>query len=110
MLKPEISLPVALATGAVVAALYQTHMPNLADVKASPSGNPYVNGSRKTTTLTAIGIVGAISLLSHDPTVFTVGGLMVIALDFAYRHADAQDHHTGKVLPQPTASATASSE
>ena len=36
-LKPEISLSLAAATGALVWGIFQGHMPSTADVRANPS-------------------------------------------------------------------------
>lgn len=109
MLKPEISLPVALGTGAVVVGIYTLNMPGLTDVKGAPAGNPHVAGSRKVATWESIGLVGVLSLLTKDPVVFLVGGLMVVGMDFAYRHANVQDPQNGKVMPAAMTPSSSSS-
>jgi|SRR6185437_5498717 len=101
-LKPEVSLPIALATGAVVWGVYQHFMPNVADVQATPAHNNVLNNSRREATWVSAGVVGGISLITKDPTIFIVGGAMVIALDFAHRHANSTHHVTGAVVPAPS--------
>jgi hypothetical protein len=101
-LKPEISLPVAAATAALVWAVYQTHMPNVADVRGAAPNNGTIDTSRKITTWEAAGIVSAISLIAKDPTVFIIGGAMVVMLDFTHRHANATHPNTGQLVG-PTA-------
>ena len=107
-LKPETSLTVGLATAALVWAVYQSHMPTTADVRASQPNNQIVDSQRKVSTWTAAGIVAAVSLISHDPTVFVIGGAMVIALDFTHRAANATSPSTNKIA-YPASGSTGSS-
>ncbi|HLI36950.1 MAG TPA: hypothetical protein VKV80_06365 [Streptosporangiaceae bacterium] len=96
-LKPEVSIGVGIGTAALVWSVYQTHLPTIADVRGAPAGNATVDSQRKVATAEAVGIVAAISLLSRDPTVFVIGGMMVIALDWSHRHANAVDHVTNRM-------------
>lgn len=96
MLKPEVSLGVGLGTGAVVAAVYYNALPPMVDVRVGPSQNKDVGASRKAAAWTSAGIVGGISLLAKDPTIFAVGAAFVIVLDWWYRHANAVDPRAGK--------------
>jgi hypothetical protein len=107
-LRPEVSLPIALATGAVVYGIFQTHLPPVAESKVTMPGNQHLQSSRRTATWTAAAVVGGISLLAADPTIFIVGGTMVAVLDFTHRHADAVHPQTGQVVGMnATGSATA---
>lgn len=108
-LKPETSLTVGLATAAVVFAVFQSHMPMVADVKSAQPHNKVVDSSRKAATWTAAGVVAAISLMAHDPTVFIIGGGMVVALDFSHRVANTQHPATGKVVAPAGATYAATS-
>jgi hypothetical protein len=103
-LKPETSLTVGLATAALVWAIYQSHMPALADVRAANPNNTAVESTRKVATWEAAGIVAAISLIAHDPTVFVIGGAMVVILDFSHRSANVTSPATNQVVTsaQPT--------
>lgn len=100
MLKQENALITGLATAAVVFAVYQTHMPTVAGVRASAPGNKHIDASRKGSAIIATGMVAAISLIARDPTVFLIGGGAVIAADLAHRLANATDNQSGK-LPGP---------
>lgn len=96
-LKPEVSLPVSLATVGVVYATFSVIQPNLADVKASEPNHPdLINGDTQALAL-ATGICGAISLLSGDITPFILGGMTAVLLTWYYRHARALDPITGKI-------------
>jgi len=106
-LRAEVSLPIALATGAVVYGIFQTQMPPTAEQRVTMPGNQHLAASRKTATWTAAAVVAGISLIAADPAIFIVGGAMVVAEDFICRHANAVHPQTGKVVADGTGSATA---
>lgn len=89
MLKPEVSIPVGLATGVMVFAVYQNALPTVADVRVAKEQDPDIDSARKMAAWTSAGLVAAVSLLAKDPTVFIIGGVIVVGMDLAYRHADA---------------------
>jgi hypothetical protein len=97
LLKPEVSIGVALATGAIVAAVYFNALPPLADVRVAPQSNRDIAASRKVAAWTSAGIVAAVSLVAKDPTVFTAGAFFTFGMDWWYRHANAVDPRSGKV-------------
>lgn len=107
LLKPEVSLGVALATGAVVYGIYQRATPTHADIRSLQANNADINAAERQATWTAAGVVGAISLIAHDPTVFTVGGLMIIAEAWKHRHANMVDSTLGRPVPTNVTPATA---
>lgn len=89
VLKPDVSMPVALATGALVYGVYNLALPSVADVRTSAEHHPDVESANKMATWTSAVAVAGIALLSKDMNVFIVGGGMTIALSWWYRHADA---------------------
>lgn len=95
-MKAEVSVPAALAVAAVVGGIYANVTPGLADIRATDAGDPHVQSTRKQAAWLAAGTVAGISLLAKDPTIFVLGGGMVIALDWYTRHADAVNPATGK--------------
>lgn len=99
-LKAEISLPVALATAAVVYGIYQTKLPSAAETKLSMPNNAHLQTSRRTATIEAAAVVAGISLLAKDPTILVVGGALVVVEDWIHRHADATHPQTGALVPQ----------
>lgn len=96
MLKPEVSIPVALATGTLVWAIYSNATPTIADVRVAEPGNTDIESSRKLAAWTSAAAVAGISLIAKDPTPFILGGAMVITLDWWHRHANAVHPATGK--------------
>ena len=109
VVKPEVSIPVALATGAVVVGVYQTMVPSAADARTvtpGTRGHEFLAGSESAAFYVSVGVVGAISLIARDPVPFWVGGLMAVALSWSHRYARQVDPGTGRLagLPQSVGS------
>jgi hypothetical protein len=96
-LKADTSLIVGLATAALAFGIYQINLPTTAAVRASEPNNQHVDSSRKMATWEAAAAVAGVSLLAHDPTVFVIGGAVVVFLDFSHRAANSTDNVTGKI-------------
>lgn len=107
MLKQEDALLTGLAVAAVVAGIHAVGVPNVASVRASAPGNKHLEASRKSTSWTAAIVVVGAALLARDPTVFVIGGTVVIALDFAQRIANNTDNQSGKIMGETAAPVTA---
>lgn len=100
-LKPEVSIPVAAGCATLVYAVYSQATPSIADVRVAKPDDPEIDSSRRTAAWMAAGIVAGISLLSKDPTVFVVGGAMVIGMDWWTRHSNVYSPSTGKINGAP---------
>jgi hypothetical protein len=96
-MKPEVSIPVGLATAAVVYGIYSNATPTIADIRVGPAQDQNIDASRKMASWTAAVVVSGISLIAKDPTVFIIGGAMVVALDWWTRHANAINPDTGTI-------------
>lgn len=94
-LRPEVSLPTALATGAIVWAVYDGALPSHTDIRVGGQHDPHIAATERTAAWTAAAIVGAVSLISKDPNVFMLGAGMVITLSWWYRHSNAVNPETG---------------
>jgi hypothetical protein len=94
-LKREVSLGVGLATAALVWGVYNTALPSIADVRVGAPGDRDIAASERTATWTAAAAVAGISLLAKDPTVFVLGGSMVVALAWWHRHSNQYNPSTG---------------
>lgn len=97
MMKPEVSIPAGLATAALVYGIYGRGLPPMVDVRAAEADDNHVAAIRRQNAWMAAGVVGAVSLLAKDPTIFVIGGAMVIALDWSTRHANAVNPLIGGV-------------
>lgn len=102
MLKPEASMMVALATGALVYGVYNTALPSVADVRTSQEQHPDVEAAERLASWTAAAAVAGIALIAKDMNVFIIGGGMVIALAWWYRHADAVIPELSAAVPRIT--------
>jgi len=100
MLKPEVSIPVALATGTVVYSIYSAALPPMVDVRASTENNDDAAAAERTAAWTSAGVVAGISLISRDVNPFIVGSAMIIALSWWYRHANMVVPELGKAVPR----------
>lgn len=96
-LKAEVSIPVGLATAAVVYAIFSNATPSIADIRSAPPNNTDIDKSERMATITSAAVVGGISLIARDPNVFIIGGFMVIAMALWTRHANAVNPATGAV-------------
>lgn len=98
----EASLGIALATGVLVWSIYSHALPSLVDHRVADRDDDAAERAERTATWTAAGTVSMISLIARDPTVFVIGGAMVVALSFWHRHANLVDPMTGRATaPMP---------
>jgi hypothetical protein len=100
-LKPEVSIPVALATGTVVYTIYNRGLPSTVDVKIGKQGDSNIDTVRKQNAWMAAAVVSGISLLAKDATVFIVGGAMVVGLDWLTRYANWTNPVSGRLDLNP---------
>lgn len=100
MLKPEVSLGVGLATAAVVYGVYSTAMPTISDLRTTGENNPDAAAAEKSAGWLSAAVVGGISLIAKDPTVFILGGSMIVALSWWYRHANAVNPEFSMAVPK----------
>jgi hypothetical protein len=73
-----------------------THfMPPVTDVKASDAFNPLVESSERTALLVAVAFNAVVAGAIRSWDTFLVGAVVIIAADFAYKHANAVNPDTG---------------
>jgi hypothetical protein len=99
--KPEVSLGLGLATGAVVYGTWQHFVPNQADVRVGKPGDETLEKARKQAAWFSAAIVGGISLIAKDPTIFIIGGVMVVGLDWATRSNNWTNPLSGRIELNP---------
>lgn len=93
---PTVSIPVGLATAAIVVSVFQKTNPPIADIRVADSQSPALASSERTATWTATGIVAGISLVTKDPDIFIIGGITVIIMAWMHRHANAVAPETNR--------------
>ncbi len=87
--------------GAMVAfgviAIYDAHLPTIADVRQNPADDKHLEGSRKTAAFLAAALVVTTALLLKSPEVWVIGGGTLWAEDMCHKHANQVSPDTGKV-------------
>lgn len=87
----EASLGVGLGVAAIVWAVYQGHLPSVAEVRVNAAGDPELSASLRTADWIAAGLVAGIAWVAQDKTVFVIGGTTLVALSWAHKHANHHD-------------------
>lgn len=87
-MKSDTSIIAGLSVAALVYAVYSNATPSVADIRVAKPHDPDIEASRKLAAWTSAGIVAGVSLIAKDGTIFVMGGVMVIALDWWHRHAN----------------------
>lgn len=99
-LKPSEEIQIAAITATIVFGIFSIDTPGLADVRASQPGTgnaQHVHATVKSAAWTSAVLVSGIALLAKNPTIFVVGGAMIVAESWKYYHANAISPATGKL-------------
>lgn len=100
---PEASVGIGLAAGGIAFTVFNMSLPPITDIRAAEPENGDVFRSERTATWVAAGIVTGVALMTGDATVFIIGGSVVVALAWLYRHANAVNPVSGLATPDNTA-------
>lgn len=95
MLKPEASVGFGLAVATMVYGIYQNQLPSVTDIRLADTNDRDIQSAERAAAWTSAGIVAGVSLITQDPTVFIIGGSMVVMMSWLHRHADRVDPRTG---------------
>lgn len=87
-MKAETSIVAGVSVAALVYAIYSNATPSIADIRVAKPHDADIEASRKLAAWTSAGVVAGVSLIAKDATIFTLGGAMIIALDWWHRHAN----------------------
>jgi hypothetical protein len=90
-LKADSEVSIALATGVLAYGSYQMALPTVADVRSLEKNNADIQGAERVAAWVSAGLVSLVSLVTKSPSVFVVGGAVVIAASWMTRHADQVD-------------------
>jgi hypothetical protein len=98
ILKPDGSVAVGIATAIVVYTVYDRALPNASVIHATDANDPNIEASRKKATWTSAGVLSTITLITKDVNVLILGGVVLFALDFHTRHANASNPVTQELV------------
>lgn len=96
-LKPEGSIMAGIATAGLVVAIYSLEAGTTAQAHATDSNDPNLMTARRKAAFASVAVVAAVSLLAKDPTIFILGGGVLVVYDWHLRHATAADPITGRL-------------
>ncbi|HEX3642386.1 MAG TPA: hypothetical protein VHV10_13935, partial [Ktedonobacteraceae bacterium] len=99
ILQPQGTVMSGLAVAGSVYAIYQLDCGNVASAHASDANHGALETSRKKAAWTSFIMVSAITLITRDAGVGTLGYASIIAMDLSYRHAIMVDPNTGVMQP-----------
>lgn len=104
---PDSTIMAGLAEAGAVYVIYQSSLPNVADVRTVGAHNVDIEAARKAAAWKAAGVLGLVFLLTRDYRSFWIGGLSLAGIDLMYKHANAIDPDTKKLdgTPAPAKSA-----
>lgn len=97
ILRPDTSVLVGLANGAMIITVYQHALPNAASIRTADPHDGDVEIARRHAAWTSAGILGFVYLLTRDRNAFLMGGLVLAGVDIMVKHANGIDPMTGKL-------------
>lgn len=106
ILKPPESIAIGLAQAGAVYIIYQSALPNQADIAAAPPHDSTIETRRKAAAWKSAAVLGFIFLLTQDLNSFLIGGLALGGIDFMTKHANGTNPATGKLAGAPGSSIT----
>lgn len=98
--RPEVSIGLGLAVATIVLAV-NSRLPSQPDIRVGEPGDKDLEASRKQAAWVAAGIVSGISLIAKDPTIFIIGGITVIGMDWITRVNNWHDPVSGLMSLNP---------
>ena len=99
----DASVGIGLATGGIAFTVFNMSLPPLTDIRAAEPENGDVFRAERTATWVAAGIVTGVALMTQDATVFIIGGSVVVAMAWLYRHANEVSPTSGIATPDNSA-------
>jgi hypothetical protein len=95
---PQASVIASLATGILVYAVWNQNVPTTGTIHATDANDINIEASRKKAAIETAGVLAVVTLLTKDVNVFILGGVVLFALDFSTRHANASNPATGALV------------
>src|SRR5271170_6728253 len=86
---PRNELTAGILVGAVDALIWTHFMPSVADIKEVSQFNGNIEQTERTALIVATAFTLVSAGFARSAKVFAIGGLVIVALDFATKHANA---------------------
>lgn len=100
-LKPTDELIVSATGIAIVYSIYNGMCPAYADVRADQPGNANTHASTKMAAISSIAVIGTLALVGKSPTIFTVGGAMILFETWKLHYANYGKNGAAEAQNQP---------
>jgi Na+-transporting NADH:ubiquinone oxidoreductase subunit NqrB len=96
---PRHGAVVGVITGAVDLLIFQHFVPAAADIKSAPPFDKMIEGSERTALFVGIGFNALVAGYVRSWDTFIIASAILVAGDFAIKHANAFNPATGKMAP-----------
>jgi hypothetical protein len=100
---PEGSIAIGLAEAGAVYVIYQSALPNHADIRSADPNNNTIESSRRAAAWKSAAILGLVFLITHDLNSFLIGGAALAGVDLMVKHSNAVNPQTGKMTAPASA-------
>lgn len=97
VLKPPEAVSIGLAEAAAVYVIYQSMLPNHADIGAAPAHDQSIDTARKKAAWTSAALLAFVFMITQDLNSFWIGGLALTGVDLMTKHANGTNPQTGKL-------------
>src|SRR5215469_17038054 len=92
-----VELGVLLGLGNTL--IFMHNLPPVSDVRAAQPFNPQVESGERTALLETTALTLLVAGFARSIETFIVAGAVIIAVDFTYKHANAVNPSTNKMVP-----------
>lgn len=96
-INPQNATTAGVMVGIVDVLIWRHFVPNMSDVRTAQPFNGDIESAERTALLVGTMFTLVVAGFARSAEVFAVGGLVLVALDFATKHANAVHPDTGKM-------------
>lgn len=90
-------LTIGILTGIADALIWRHFVPNVADIRTAQPYNNDIEKAERTALLVGTGFTLVVAGFARSAKVFAIGGLVLVGIDFAMKHANAVNPNSGKM-------------
>jgi hypothetical protein len=93
------AIELGVFVGLVNTVIFMHNMPPVTDVRAADPYNPQVESAERTALLETTALTLLVAGFARSMETFIIGGAVIIAVDFTFKHANAVNPSTNKMAP-----------
>lgn len=83
--------------GAVNTLIFMHNLPPVADVRSADAFNAQIESAERTALLETTALTLVVAGFARSLETFAIGGLVIVAVDFTFKHANAVNPNTNKM-------------